>query len=100
MLDTHRPLQEKLALFWHGHFATAENKVRDYRKMVLQVELFERHAAGNFGALVEAVAKDPGMLYYLDAGVNVKGAANENFAREVMEAVHDGRRQLHRTGRA
>ena len=85
MLDTHRPLQEKLALFWHGHFATAENKVRDYRKMVLQVELFERHAAGNFGALVEAVAKDPGMLYYLDAGVNVKGAANENFAREVME---------------
>ncbi|HJN42842.1 MAG: DUF1800 domain-containing protein [Vicinamibacterales bacterium] len=85
MLDTHRPLQEKLALFWHGHFATAEGKVRDYRKMLGQVEMFERHAAGNFGDLAEAVAKDPGMLYYLDAGVNVKGAANENFAREVME---------------
>ena len=85
MLDTDRPLQEKMALFWHGHFATAQNKVRDYRKMLLQIETFERHATGNFGELLLAVAKDPGMLYYLDAGVNVKGAANENFAREVME---------------
>ena len=85
MLDTHRPLEEKMALFWHGHFATAQNKVRDYRKMLLQIDTFEHHATGNFGELLEAVAKDPGMLYYLDAGVNVKGAANENFAREVME---------------
>ena len=85
MLDTHRPLEEKMALFWHGHFATAENKVRDYRKMLLQIETFERHATGDFGDLLVAVARDPAMLYYLDAGVNVKGAANENFAREVME---------------
>ena len=85
MLDTNRPLEEKMALFWHGHFATAQNKVRDYRKMLLQVETFERHATGNFRDLAVAVAKDPAMLYYLDAGVNVKGAANENFAREVME---------------
>ena len=85
MLDTHRPLEEKMALFWHGHFATAQGKVRDYRKMLLQIETFERHATGNFGELLVAVAQDPGMLYYLDAGVNVKGAANENFAREVME---------------
>ena len=85
MLDTNRPLEEKLALFWHGHFATAENKVRDYRKMLRQIDMFERHATGNFGDLLVAVAQDPAMLYYLDAGVNVKGAANENFAREVME---------------
>ena len=85
MLDTPRPLEEKMALFWHGHFATAQNKVRDYRKMLLQIDMFERYATGNFGDLTVAVAQDPGMLYYLDAGVNVKGAANENFAREVME---------------
>ena len=85
MLDTDRPLEEKMALFWHGHFATAENKVRDYRKMLGQIDLFERFATGNFGDLLIAVAKNPAMLYYLDAGVNVKGAANENFAREVME---------------
>ncbi len=85
MLDTNRPLEEKMALFWHGHFATAENKVRDYRKMLAQIEIFQRHATGNFGEVLVAVAQDPAMLYYLDAGVNVKGAANENFAREVME---------------
>jgi len=85
MLDTKHPLEEKMALFWHGHFATAESKVRDYRKMLLQIDTFERHATGSFGDLVVAVAQDPAMLYYLDAGVNVKGAANENFAREVME---------------
>ena len=85
MLDTPRPLEEKMALFWHGHFATAENKVRDYRKMLGQIDLFERHATGNFGELLVAVAQNPAMLYYLDAGVNVKGGANENFAREVME---------------
>ena len=90
MLDTDRPLEEKMALFWHGHFATAQNKVRDYRKMLLQIEMFERHATGNFGELLVAVAKDPGMLYYLDAGENVKGAANENFAREVMELFSIG----------
>ena len=90
MLDTNRPLQQKMALFWHGHFATAENKVRDYRKMLLQIETFERQAVRNFGELLEAMAKDPGMLYYLDAGVNVKGAPNENFAREVMELFSMG----------
>ena len=90
MLDTNRPLQEKMALFWHGHFATAQNKIRDYRKMLGQIDLFERHATGNFGDLLVAVAQDPGMLAYLDAGVNVKGAANENFAREVMELFSMG----------
>ena len=85
MLTTHRPLEEKMALFWHGHFATSEDKVRDYRKMLRQLELFQRHATGNFRDLLIGVARDPAMLAFLDAGVNVKGAPNENFAREIME---------------
>ena len=85
MLNTSRPLEEKMTLFWHGHFATSEAKVRDYRKMLLQNETFRHHATGNFRDLVVAVAQDPAMLYFLDAGVNVKGAPNENFAREIME---------------
>ena len=85
MLTTHRPLEEKMTLFWHGHFATSEEKVRDYRKMLLQNELFRKHATGNFRTLMIAVAQDPAMLAYLDAAVNVKGAPNENFAREIME---------------
>ncbi|HZR01657.1 MAG TPA: DUF1800 domain-containing protein [Burkholderiales bacterium] len=85
MLATHRPLEEKMALFWHGHFATSEEKVRDYRKMLVQLDTFYKHGTGNFRDLVIAVAQDPAMLAFLDAGVNVKGAPNENFAREIME---------------
>ena len=85
MLVTPRPLQEKMALFWHGHFATSEEKVRDYRKMLRQNTLFRERGNGSFRELLIGVAQDPAMLAYLDAGVNVKGAPNENFAREIME---------------
>lgn len=85
MLTSPRPLEEKMALFWHGHFATNEDKVRDYRKMLQQLELFQRRGMGNFRDLLIAVAQDPAMLAFLDAGVNVKDAPNENFAREIME---------------
>jgi Protein of unknown function (DUF1800) len=85
MVATHHPLEEKMALFWHGHFAVNEAKVRDYRKMLGQLELFYKYGTGNFRDLMIAEAKDPAMLSFLDAGVNVKGAPNENFAREIME---------------
>jgi len=85
MLQTTHPLEEKMALLWHGHFATHENKVRDYRKMMQQIDLFEREATGNIREFTIKVAQNPAMLYFLDAQYNVKGAANENFAREVME---------------
>jgi hypothetical protein len=85
MLTSPRPLQEKMALFWHGHFASNEAKVRDYRKLLGQLELFQKQGTGNFKALTIAVAQDPAMLSFLDAGVNIKGASNENFAREIME---------------
>ena len=85
MLLSPRPLEEKMALFWHGHFATNEDKVRDYRKMLKQLRLFQRAGLGNFRTLLIGVAQDPAMLAFLDAGVNVKGSPNENFAREIME---------------
>jgi hypothetical protein len=85
MLQTTHPLEQKMALLWHGHFATHENKVRDYRKMHQQIGLFERFATGNVRDLTVEIAKNPAMLYFLDAQYNVKGAPNENFAREVME---------------
>lgn len=85
MLQTTHPVEEKMALMWHGHFATHENKVRDYRKMMQQIDLFEKGATGNIRDLATQVAQNPAMLYFLDAQYNVKGAANENFAREVME---------------
>jgi hypothetical protein len=85
MLLSEQPLQEKMALFWHGHFATGADKVRDYRKMKVQLDLLRAQGTGNFRTLLIGVAQDPAMLVFLDAGRNVKGAPNENFGREVME---------------
>ncbi len=85
MLASSRPLEEKMALFWHGHFATTEDKVRDYRKLLGQNNLFREKGTGNFRDLLISVSQDPAMLAFLDAGVNVKGSPNENFAREIME---------------
>jgi uncharacterized protein (DUF1800 family) len=90
MLVTPRPLEEKMALFWHGHFATSEEKVRDYRKMLVQLQFLQNQGLGDFRTLLIGVAQDPAMLAFLDAAVNVKGAPNENFAREIMELFSMG----------
>ncbi len=85
MLKTRRPLQEKLVLFWHGHFATGNEKVRDYRKMLDQFAMLRENANGNLRNLLVGIGKDPAMLVYLDNQKNVKGHPNENFAREILE---------------
>ncbi|MCW5556049.1 MAG: DUF1800 domain-containing protein [Verrucomicrobiae bacterium] len=80
-----RPLQEKLVLFWHGHFATSMEKVRDAYLMWRQNELFRRLAAGNWLQLLVEAGKDPAMLIWLDQAQSRRQKPNENFAREVME---------------
>ncbi len=80
-----RPLQEKMTLFWHGHFATSFEKVRNPYFLWMQNETLRQQATGNFNELLAAVAKDPAMLLYLDGVDSRKGKPNENFAREVME---------------
>lgn len=85
MLRTSRPLEEKLTLFWHGHFATGENKVRDYRMMLQQNNMFRSRASGNLHDLLVGILKDPAMLVYLDNGENVRKHPNENFGRELLE---------------
>ncbi len=85
MRATPSPLTERMTLFWHDHFASSEQKVRDARLMYAQNALFRREALGNFATLLHAVAKDPAMLIWLDGARNRRGAPNENFAREVME---------------
>jgi hypothetical protein len=85
MLATQRPLEEKLTLFWHGHFATGVNKVRDYRMMLRQNVMLRANAAGDLRGLLVGILKDPGMLVFLDNGENVKDHPNENFGRELLE---------------
>lgn len=85
MVNTDSPLVEKMTLFWHGHFATSYQKVREIPLMLRQNELFRKQALGSFRDLVEQVTKDPAMMLYLDTNNNRKGKPNENYAREVME---------------
>ena len=85
MMTTPRPLEEKMTLFWHDHFATSEVKVRDVRKMHLQNRTLRAHATDDFRSLVLAVMRDPAMLVYLDNRENVKDHPNENFGRELLE---------------
>jgi uncharacterized protein (DUF1800 family) len=80
-----RPLQEKLVLFWHGHFATSVEKVRDGYLMWRQNELFRKMANGNWLEMLIEVAKDPAMMIWLDQAQSRREHPNENFAREVME---------------
>jgi uncharacterized protein (DUF1800 family) len=85
MLYTPHPLQEKLTLFWHNHFATSNAKVQSTRFMIGQYELLRRHALGNFTALLQEMSRDPAMLIWLDTRDSKKGNPNENYARELME---------------
>lgn len=85
MLRTPSPLAERMTLFWHNHFTSSLQKVRSSALMFRQNALLRRHALGNFGALLHAVAKDPAMLVYLDSATSRRGKPNENFAREAME---------------
>lgn len=102
MVHTRRPLQEKMALFWHNHFATAFSKLAadsgtlQAAKMLAhkagvlrgpqgQLEIFRQYALGSYRDLVLEVARDPAMLVWLDGQSNTKAKPQENFAREVME---------------
>jgi uncharacterized protein (DUF1800 family) len=85
MMQTPRPLQEKMVLFWHGLLVSGRPDARLTENLYRQNELFRRHALGNFKELVLAICRDPAMLEYLDNESNRKGRPNENFARELLE---------------
>ena len=85
MLYSPHPLQEKLTLFWHNHFATSNAKVQNAGFMLGQYELMRQHALGNFAALLREMSKDPAMLVWLDGRDSKKGNPNENYGRELME---------------
>jgi uncharacterized protein (DUF1800 family) len=85
MQYTPRPLEEKMVLFWHNHFATSIDKVGSIRLMYAQNRIFRNLGMGRFETLLLEVSRDPAMLIWLDNASNVKQSPNENFAREVME---------------
>jgi uncharacterized protein (DUF1800 family) len=85
MLATKAPLAERMTVFWHNHFATQADKVSSAWLMAQQHQTLRKDALGSFDHMLQAVAKGPAMLIYLDGANNRKQAPNENFAREVME---------------
>lgn len=86
MMFTRRPLEEKLCLFWHGHFATSNaGKVNNPYLMYQQNQRLRELGMGRFENLLLAVSKDPAMIIWLDNKDNRKGKPNENYAREIME---------------
>ena len=85
LLTTRRPLQERMVLFWHNHFATSASKVPRAELMIRQNETFRRLALGSFREMLLAVSRDAAMLLWLDNHLNRKGKPNENYARELLE---------------
>jgi len=84
MIQTARPLEEKLTLFWHGHFATSYRSVEDSFHLYQQNRLF-RGSAMSYPNLLRGIIRDPAMLRYLNNNQNRKAKPNENLAREIME---------------
>ncbi|BDS09934.1 DUF1800 domain-containing protein [Aureispira anguillae] len=86
--DDYNCLQEKMTLFWHGHFA-CESKRFDHAAR--QINTIRQYALGNFRDLVLAISKDAAMIIYLNNQQNKKDRPNENYARELMELFTIGR---------
>ena len=85
MMHGPAPLLEKMTLFWHGHFATSIEKVKDAYWMWLQNDTLRRNAFGSFAALTKKMSRDPAMMIYLDLQQSRQEHPNENWARELME---------------
>lgn len=85
MIESSRPFEEKMSLFWHGHFATSYRTIENSYHMFQQNEMFRQQAAGSYALLLEAIIRDPAMLAYLDNNDSRKERPNENLARELME---------------
>jgi uncharacterized protein (DUF1800 family) len=85
MRVTDQPLTERMTLFWHGHFTSSFQKVRQPWSMIQQNQLLRRHALGSFRDLLRGIVRDPAMLVYLDNHRNSAREPNENLAREFFE---------------
>ncbi len=103
MVHSQRPLEEKMALFWHNHFATAYSKLagavgqeRATRLMdndptslagspAGQIQVLREFATGSFPGMLLAMSKHPAMVYWLDSQLNTRTRPQENFGREIME---------------
>ena len=85
MLNSKRPLEEKIALFWHGILCTGSSKVQHNKQQLIEFDMFRRCGLGSFRDLLLEISADPAMVFYLDNCMSHKGAINENYGRELLE---------------
>jgi len=90
LLNTKRPLEEKMALFWHQVFATGVSKVDHYDDVMDMIVKFRKYGLSNYRDLLLEMAKDPAMIYWLDNCDNHATAVNENWGRELLELFSMG----------
>ena len=90
IINTKRPLEEKIALFWHDLFATAYSKLNHAKAVVNQTDTFRRCGLGNFRTLLLELSRDPAMIFWLDNKDNHRGSPNENYGRELLELFSMG----------
>ena len=90
MITTDSPLEEKLALFWHGLFATGYSKLNQARALLNQIDMFRRSGFGSFKDILIELSRDPAMIIWLDNNDNHDGAINENYGRELLELFSMG----------
>jgi uncharacterized protein (DUF1800 family) len=105
MIETPHPLLEKMTLFWHGHFAASNAKVKSGQLMAHHVRMLRTHALGKYRPLLEAASRDPAMFLGLDSVANRKAVPNDNFARQLMERLtlgpgHFDEQDVHEASRA
>lgn len=79
---------EKMAFFWHDHFACGDNNPIFMERYC---NVLRENALGNFKDLLFGVSKSAAMIKYLNNKQNKKDSPNENFAREVMELFTIGK---------
>jgi len=90
LVNTKRPLEEKVTLFWHHVFATGNSKVDNYDQLLEQIALFREKGMGNYRDLLVAIARNPTMIFWLDNNENHGTAVNENWGRELLELFSMG----------
>ena len=90
MINTRRPLEEKMTLFWHSVLCTGYTKCEHGRQLQLQIDMFRRHGMGSIPNLLLELSKDPAMVFFLDNCMSHKDAINENYGRELLELFSMG----------
>ena len=90
MVNTERPLEEKIALFWHHVFATGNAKVDNCNHLLQQISMFREYGMGSYRDLLVQLAKNPAMIFWLDNNENHRHAPNENWGRELLELFSMG----------